>query len=91
MHDGELAIDESLVAELIADQFPQWSDLSLDRVDSFGVVHALYRLGSDMAVRLPVLIEYAGGIVKEGHWSSILGSHLPLATPVQIASAGRAA
>ncbi len=48
---------EALVAQLITDQFPEWSDLPLERVDSFGTVHRIYKLGTDMAVRLPVLVE----------------------------------
>ena len=84
MHDNELAIDEALVAALIADQFPQWSDLPLERLESHGTVNAIYRLGRNMAARLPVLVEYSADILKERHWGSHVAPHLPLATPVQV-------
>jgi aminoglycoside phosphotransferase (APT) family kinase protein len=85
MHDGELPIDANLVAALIADQFPQWSALPLERVDSTGTVHAIYRLGNDMAVRLPLLARYAPELLKETEWLPKLAPHLPLATPVPVA------
>jgi len=53
MHAHEAPIDDSLVRELLAAQFPHWADLPLKRVTSSGTVNALYRLGDDMAVRLP--------------------------------------
>jgi aminoglycoside phosphotransferase (APT) family kinase protein len=53
MHAGEADIDADLVRRLLAGQFPEWSGLSIERVDSAGTSNALYRLGDDMAVRLP--------------------------------------
>ncbi len=53
MHDDEIAIDDRLVRRLLAAQFPEWSSLALERVDSVGTVNALFRLGHDMVVRLP--------------------------------------
>ncbi|BCJ33883.1 hypothetical protein Athai_13860 [Actinocatenispora thailandica] len=52
MHPDEADIDGSLVARLLAKQFPQWADLSLVKVASAGTDNAIYRLGDDMAVRV---------------------------------------
>jgi aminoglycoside phosphotransferase (APT) family kinase protein len=50
---GGVDITADLVAGLIATQFPQWADLPLRPVASAGTVHALFRLGEDMLVRVP--------------------------------------
>lgn len=55
LHAGELDITAGLATALIADQFPQWAGLPLRPVASAGTVHVLYRLGSDLLVRLPRL------------------------------------
>ncbi len=46
-------IDTPLVSRLIAAQFPRWAGLPITRVPSAGTDNAIYRLGDDMAVRLP--------------------------------------
>ena len=53
MHADEVDIDVSLVGRLLAAQFPQWADLPIEPVHSAGTDNAIYRLGEDMAVRLP--------------------------------------
>jgi aminoglycoside phosphotransferase (APT) family kinase protein len=60
MHIDELDIDKSLVRRLL-EQFPQWADLPLEPVPSAGTDNALYRLGDDMVVRLPLMMGFAGG------------------------------
>jgi aminoglycoside phosphotransferase (APT) family kinase protein len=57
MHDDEADIDDALVRRLLTAQFPQWADLPIKRVASDGTVNAMYRLGEDMAVRLPLPAE----------------------------------
>jgi aminoglycoside phosphotransferase (APT) family kinase protein len=52
VHEDELEIDEPLVRALLADQFPQWAELPLERAGD-GTVNVVYRLGLDMALRLP--------------------------------------
>ena len=53
MHVDEADTDASLVRRLLVAQFPQWADLAIEPVPSAGTDNALYRLGDDMAVRLP--------------------------------------
>jgi aminoglycoside phosphotransferase (APT) family kinase protein len=84
MHVGEVDTDASLVRRLLAAQFPQWADLPIEPVPSAGTDNALYRLGDDMAVRLP-RIHWAAGVDKEHEWLPKLAPFLPLAIPVPLA------
>ena len=54
LHDDELAIDAEVVRVLIDEQFPEWSKLDLRPVVAEGTVNAIFRLGDDLAVRLPL-------------------------------------
>ena len=45
MHADEVEIDQSLVRQLLAAQFPQWRDLPIQLVLPRGTDHAIFRLG----------------------------------------------
>jgi aminoglycoside phosphotransferase (APT) family kinase protein len=75
------AIDAALAARLIAAQFPQWSELPLDRVRPGGSDHAIFRLGDRMSVRLPLGRWAARQAEKEHRWLPRLAPHLPLPVP----------
>jgi aminoglycoside phosphotransferase (APT) family kinase protein len=79
MHSGEVDTDVSLVARLLAAQFPHWANFPVEPVHSFGTDNAIYRLGDDMAVRLPRIERAAEQIDKEHQWIPRLAPHLPLA------------
>ncbi|MPZ97919.1 MAG: phosphotransferase [Dehalococcoidia bacterium] len=85
MHADEVPTDASLVGRLIAAQFPQWAGLPIRQFDSAGTTNSLYRLGDDMAVRLPRRPGTDAEIDKEHRWLPQLGPHLPLAIPVPLA------
>jgi aminoglycoside phosphotransferase (APT) family kinase protein len=82
LHAGEVDIDGDLVARLIATQFPQWAGLTLQPVASAGTVHALYRLGDELVVRLPRLGVPDEEVAKEHAWLPRLAPRLPVAIPV---------
>jgi aminoglycoside phosphotransferase (APT) family kinase protein len=84
MHADEVDTDVSLVRRLLADQFPQWASLPVELVDSAGTVNAIYRLGEDMAVRLPRVEGGATDVDREQHWLPRLAPLLPVAIPVPI-------
>lgn len=84
MHADEVDTDPSLVRRLLAAQFPQWAELPLEPVPSPGTDNAIYRLGSDMAVRLPRIHWAAGQVDKEQRWLPRLAPLLPLAIPVPL-------
>jgi aminoglycoside phosphotransferase (APT) family kinase protein len=52
VHEDEHDVDEPLVRALLAEQFPQWAELPLERAGD-GTVNVIYRLGEDLSVRLP--------------------------------------
>jgi aminoglycoside phosphotransferase (APT) family kinase protein len=85
MHAGEIAIDAPLVRRLLVAQFPDWADLPMERVASAGTDNAIYRLGDDMAVRLPRTQWATGQVEREHRWLPRLAPHLPLAIPTQLA------
>ena len=85
MHADEVDIDSSLVVRLLAVQFPQWAHLPLTPVPSAGTDNAIYRLGDDLAVRLPRVAGAAGQVDIEDRWLPRLAPHLPLAIPVPLA------
>ncbi|GAA3071008.1 hypothetical protein GCM10017562_42730 [Streptomyces roseofulvus] len=78
MTDG---IDEALVRRLVAAQFPHWAGLDVRRVASAGTDNAMFRLGDDLAVRLPKAEWAAGHAEKEQRWLPRLAPALPLPVP----------
>jgi len=85
MHENERPTDAALVRRLLAEQFPEWTDLSIEPVSSSGTVNALYRLGDDMLVRLPRMDWGAGGLAREREWLPRLAPLLPAPVPVPLA------
>ncbi|MGI9609440.1 MAG: aminoglycoside phosphotransferase family protein [Acidimicrobiia bacterium] len=81
MHEGQLAVGADLVRSLVDDQFPRFSHLPIDRVASDGTVHAIYRLGSELAVRLPLLEKFTPALRREARVLQLLASQLPLRIP----------
>jgi aminoglycoside phosphotransferase (APT) family kinase protein len=84
MHADEAHTDVELVARLLADRLPQWSDLPVAPVPSAGTDNAIYRLGDDMAVRLPRTAGAAARLDKEHAWLPRVTPSLPLATPTPL-------
>ena len=72
-----------LVRHLLDRQFPQWAHLPLTPVASDGTDNVMFRLGTDMCVRLPGVARAAGQVDKEQVWLPRLGG-LPLAIPVPL-------
>ena len=85
-HADEVDIDSSLVGRLIVSQFPEWAELTVATVPFRGTDNALYRLGSNMVVRLPRRQKNAEQLKKELHWLPKLAPRLPLPVPVPLAT-----
>lgn len=85
MHPDQLPIDERLVRRLLAAQLPQWADLPLERVASAGTENAIYRLGDELAVRLPYRAAKTTQVDKDHRWLPFLAPRLPLPIPVPLA------
>jgi aminoglycoside phosphotransferase (APT) family kinase protein len=85
MHADEFPIDETLVRDLVAAQFPHWTDAAIEPVDSAGTDNALYRLGDALVVRLPRIARAEGQITQEARWLPVLAPRLPLPIPTPVA------
>ncbi|MEV8532085.1 aminoglycoside phosphotransferase family protein [Streptomyces sp. NPDC051211] len=84
LHADEPELDEDLVRRLVRARFPQWSGLPVTRVPSGGTSNVMYRLGTDMVVRLPRTASAAGDVDTEHHWLPRLAPQLPTAVPVPL-------
>ncbi|HXY73046.1 MAG TPA: aminoglycoside phosphotransferase family protein [Actinomycetota bacterium] len=85
MHADEVHTDARLVLRLLLGQFPEWADLPIERVPSNGTDHAMYRLGDELAVRLPRIADALGQAGDEFRWLPRLAPLLPLEIPVPVA------
>ncbi len=86
MHPDEIPTDVPLARRLLAAQLPQWAELPIQAVRSAGSDNAIYRLGDDMAVRLPRRSGRTDeSLDKECEWLPRLAPLLPLAIPVPVA------
>jgi aminoglycoside phosphotransferase (APT) family kinase protein len=86
LHADQPAVDAALVQRLIASQHPRWAGLPIERVASDGTTNAIYRLGSAVAVRLPLARYGEQAIEVEGRWLPRIAPRLPRASPEQLAT-----
>jgi aminoglycoside phosphotransferase (APT) family kinase protein len=85
LHDDEVDIDGALVARLIAGQFPQWAERPVQFVESSGTDNVTFRLGTDLAVRMPRASWAVGQVERDRLYLPRLAPHLPLAVPEPLA------
>ena len=78
-------INVDLVKELIAHQFPEFSDLEIKMVEKSGHDNRTFHLGDNMSVRLPSGPSYALQIEKELTCLPIFKNHISLTIPSPIA------
>ena len=81
MHAGEPDIDTGLVRSLIAARFPHWANLPVTPVTSSGTDNAMFRLGTDLVVRLPRRPGAVADIDADQRWLPTIAPHLPVAVP----------
>ncbi len=83
--ENKLEITTQLATALIAEQFPQFSHLSISPVPHGGNDNRTFHLGSDMLIRLPSAEGYVRQVEKEQKWLPKIAPLLPLPIPVPIA------
>jgi aminoglycoside phosphotransferase (APT) family kinase protein len=83
--DAKVDVPRDVALELLRSQFPRWADLPLEPIASSGTVNTLFRLGSDMVLRLPFREGKAEFVRKEHQWLPSLAPHLTLALPSALA------
>ena len=82
MTDTETEITADLIAELLREQHPDLADLPLT-FGARGWDNQLWRLGDDLAVRLPWATQDADELLlKEHTWLPAMAPRLPLRIPV---------
>ncbi|MFE7752514.1 aminoglycoside phosphotransferase family protein [Streptomyces sp. NPDC057428] len=78
----EIEITAELVQDLLRDQHPDLADRPVS-LGARGWDNQLWRLGDDLAVRLPWATQSADELLRKEHaWLPILAPHLPLPIPV---------
>lgn len=78
----EIELTAEVVRELLRDQHPDLAERPLT-LGARGWDNQLWRLGDDLAVRLPWQTETADALLlKEHTWLPVLAPHLPLPVPV---------
>ncbi len=83
MPAAEVAVDEPLVRRLLAAQFPAGAGLPL-RLEANGWDNAIFRLGPELAVRLPRRQASAELVLNEQQWLPVLAPGLPLPVPAPV-------
>ncbi|MFJ6617852.1 aminoglycoside phosphotransferase family protein [Kitasatospora sp. NPDC091335] len=82
MTHSETEVTAELIRDLLRDQHPDLADRPL-RLGARGWDNQLWRLGDDLAVRLPWATESADALLRKEHtWMPALAPHLPLPVPV---------
>jgi len=85
MHAHEVDIDAALVRRLVAHQFPQLADLEVVVVQPWGTDNAIWRLGSDLVIRMPRIASAVDQIAFEDAWLPRIAPHLSVAVPEPVA------
>jgi aminoglycoside phosphotransferase (APT) family kinase protein len=86
LHDNETVADGELVRRLLAAQLPHLSSLALTRVPSTGTDNVIYRLGTDLSVRLPRVPGATRQIAFEAEWLPRLAARVAVALPEPVAT-----
>lgn len=91
LHRDEVTIDLDLTRRLVtrrlvAARLPDLAGLRLARVASGGTENAVFRLGDDHALRMPLTTGAVGGLLKEVRWLPALSAHLTLEVPEVVAT-----
>ena len=85
MNEKQLIINETLVSNLIAIQFPHWQKLTIRPVAYSGHDNRTFHLGEHLLVRLPSCADYALSVTTEQLWLPKLAPFLPLPIPQPLA------
>ncbi|MFE4329886.1 aminoglycoside phosphotransferase family protein [Streptomyces sp. NPDC056831] len=80
---GNFEIDETLVRSLLQEQHPDLAALDLRLVDG-GWDNQLWRLGDELAVRLPLTPRAPSLLRNEQQWLPALAPRLPLPVPTPV-------
>ena len=80
------AVSVAAVREMVRRQFPHWADRPVVEGPSGGAGNALFRLGEDLLVRLPLHPGSAAAVDLALTWLPWLAAQLPLVVPIPVAA-----
>jgi len=80
MHPDDLTMNDAMIRALLTQHAPQWAALPLQRVDSSGTDNAMFRIGSELVLRIPRHRSAVALLSKELDWLAHLDG-LPLKIP----------
>lgn len=86
LHADQVDIDEAMARRLIAAQLPRYARLPLHRVQSGGTENAVFRLGSALALRMPLTPGAVGSLLSEVRWLPVVAQHVSLDVPEVVAT-----
>lgn len=81
-----MEISRETVRQLIREQFPHWAKLEVTPVLEQGHDNRTFRLGDELAVRLPSAEGYVAGVTKEDLCLPVMARHLSTGVPVPVAT-----
>jgi aminoglycoside phosphotransferase (APT) family kinase protein len=81
LHDDEVEIDSALVERLLAAQFPHWAGRDVRVVKQSGTDNVTFRVGDELAVRLPRTQAKQGQTEMDLQWMPHLAPHVSLRIP----------
>ncbi|KRD13138.1 MULTISPECIES: aminoglycoside phosphotransferase family protein [unclassified Streptomyces] len=94
MHHDQVDVTTEVVAALIREQFPEWSDRAVRPLPSTGTVNAVFRIGDDLSARFPRRLADAAEVLavleQEALASAELAqvSRFPVPEPVALGKPG---
>ncbi|WP_042400767.1 aminoglycoside phosphotransferase family protein [Streptacidiphilus carbonis] len=92
MHDDQVDVTTGTVANLIGDQFPQWSGREIRPLRSSGTVNAVFRIGNDLSARFPLrradAAEVLAALEREARAGAELAQVSPFPVPEPVALGG---
>ena len=81
-----MRIDVDLARHLIHSQFPEYAHLPITQVQPGGIDNRTFRLGDELAIRMPSAEGYAASVAKEQRWLPVIARHVPLPVPEPVAA-----
>ena len=81
-----MKIDADLARHLVASQFPEYAHLPITQVLPGGIDNRTFRLGEELAIRMPSARGYAASVAKEQRWLPVIARHVPLPVPEPVAA-----
>jgi aminoglycoside phosphotransferase (APT) family kinase protein len=81
LHEDELAAGTGTVSALLAEQAPRLASLPVRALRAVGTVNRVFRLGDDLAVRLPRRAEGGADVAREAAVVPLAARVLPVAVP----------